>query len=101
MEKEIALELRQIIRASSRELTEEVKWGFPCYTAGGKCVCGFMDMKTSVNFVLYRGAELDDPGGLIEGTGKLMRHVKLFTLKDIHKPAFTKFIKESIKLVKE
>ena len=38
--KEIALELRQIIRASSRELTEEVKWGFPCYTAGGKCVCG-------------------------------------------------------------
>ena len=98
---DIARELRQVIRNASRELTEEVKWGFPCYTADGKCVCGFMDMKTSINFVLYRGAELDDPDNLIEGTGKLMRHVKLFMPRDINKPAFTKFIKESIRLVKE
>lgn len=99
--KDVAKELRQVILAASRELTEEVKWGWPCYTADGKCVCGFMDMKTSVNFVLYVGAELDDPDGLIEGTGKLMRHVKLRGVEDIRKPAFMKFIKESIRLVKE
>ena len=99
--KDVAEELREVISTASRELTEEVKWGFPCYTAGGRCICGFMAMKDSVNFVLYQGANLDDPSGLIEGTGKSMRHVKLRSVKDIRKPAFTKFIKESIRLAKE
>src|SRR6476620_7432802 len=30
-----------------------------------------------VNVGFFRGAEIDDPGGLLEGTGKLMRHVTL------------------------
>src|SRR6476620_10439499 len=85
---EVAAELRQVIRTASRELKEEVKWGWPCYTAGGKCICGFMDMRETVNFVLYLGAHLDDPHGLIEGTGKAMRHVKLRSLKDLRRPAF-------------
>lgn len=99
--KVVAVRLRQLIRSSSRELTEDVKWGWPCYTAGGKCVCGFMAMTDTVNFVLYLGADLDDPHDLIEGTGTSMRHVKLRGPKDIRKPAFTKFIKDSIQLVKK
>ncbi len=99
--KDVAEELREVISTASRELTEEVKWGWPCYTAGGKCICGFMAMKETVNFVLYQGANLNDPSGLIEGTGKSMRHVKLRSLRDIRQPAFAKFIKESLRLVKE
>jgi hypothetical protein len=30
-----------------------------------------------VNVGFFHGAALDDPGGLLEGTGKRMRHVKL------------------------
>lgn len=30
-----------------------------------------------VNVGFFRGAELDDPDGLLEGAGKYMRHVKL------------------------
>jgi hypothetical protein len=30
-----------------------------------------------VNVGFFRGAELDDPDGLLEGTGRFMRHVKL------------------------
>ncbi len=32
---------------------------------------------THANVGFFRGAELDDPAGLLEGTGKRMRHVKL------------------------
>ncbi|MEO8308700.1 MAG: DUF1801 domain-containing protein [Pseudomonadota bacterium] len=32
---------------------------------------------THVNVGFYRGANLDDPAGLLEGFGKRMRHVKL------------------------
>lgn len=33
--------------------------------------------KAHVNVGFFRGAELVDPEGLLEGTGKFMRHVKL------------------------
>jgi hypothetical protein len=33
--------------------------------------------KAHVNVGFFRGAELADPTGLLEGTGKFMRHVKL------------------------
>ncbi len=32
-----------------------------------------------VNLQLHRGTELTDPAGLLEGTGKAMRHVKIQT----------------------
>jgi hypothetical protein len=67
--KDVTAALREVVRSASRKLTEEVKWGWPCYTAGGKCICGFMAMRDTVNFVLYLGADLDDPDGLIERCG--------------------------------
>src|SRR5205085_8602359 len=33
--------------------------------------------KAHVNVGFFRGAEIADPNGLLEGTGKRMRHVKL------------------------
>jgi len=33
--------------------------------------------KDHVNVGFFHGAALDDPAGLLEGTGKRMRHVKL------------------------
>jgi hypothetical protein len=33
--------------------------------------------KDHVNVGFFRGAEIPDPKGLLEGTGKFMRHVKL------------------------
>src|SRR6266480_3329383 len=34
--------------------------------------------KAHVNVGFFRGAEIADPEGLLEGTGKFMRHVKLW-----------------------
>jgi len=36
-----------------------------------------------VSLILFRGAVLDDPDGLLEGTGALVRHVKLRSLEDL------------------
>jgi hypothetical protein len=39
---------------------------------------GYVDaFRAHVNVGFFFGAELDDPAGLLEGTGKRMRHVKL------------------------
>lgn len=40
-----------------------------------------------VNLGFYYGADLPDPTGLLEGTGKLMRHVKISDLAQLEDPA--------------
>ena len=40
-----------------------------------------------VNVQLADGAELPDPTGIVEGTGKRIRHVKCRTLDDVARPA--------------
>ena len=40
-----------------------------------------------VNLAFFRGAELDDPERLLEGTGKGMRHVTVKSVGDINEDA--------------
>lgn len=39
--------------------------------------------KEWVSLVLFRGAALDDPDGLLEGSGTMVRHVKLRSLDEL------------------
>lgn len=43
--------------------------------------------KTYVNLMFSRGVEIFDPEGLLEGTGKKARHIKLKIKEDILNPA--------------
>ena len=45
-----------------------------------------------VNVGFFRGAELADPNGLLEGTGKFMRHVKLRPEREVDATALLKLI---------
>jgi len=45
-----------------------------------------------VNVGFFRGAEIADPHGLLEGTGKLMRHVKLGPGREVQSRALTGLI---------
>lgn len=42
--------------------------------------------KDHVNVGFFRGSTLSDPGGLMQGTGKLGRHVKLFPFTPVSNP---------------
>ena len=48
--------------------------------------------KAHVNVGFFRGAELADPDGLLEGAGKFMRHVKCRPEFDIDTEALVKLI---------
>ena len=47
-----------------------------------------------VNFQLADGAVLADPDGLIEGTGKRIRHVKCRSVEDVARPALRAILDE-------
>jgi len=45
-----------------------------------------------VNVGFFHGAALDDPAGLLEGTGKRMRHVKLVWAQPVNAAALSELI---------
>jgi len=49
--------------------------------------------KAHVNVGFFRGAEIADPDGMLEGNGKFMRHVKLRPEHDVDATALRKLIK--------
>jgi hypothetical protein len=52
--------------------------------------------KSWVNLQLADGAELPDPNGLIEGTGKRIRHIKIRSVADASSPAVVAAIRAQL-----
>jgi hypothetical protein len=48
--------------------------------------------KSHINLGFYYGSELPDPEHLLEGTGDLMRHIKIRTPEDLQNPAVRQII---------
>ena len=55
--------------------------------------CYISAQKNDVNLGFYYGAELPDPEELLQGTGKLLRHVKIREAKAIRSPALRRLLK--------
>lgn len=67
----------------------------------GAIAFGYVNVFTShVNVGFLQGAELPDPHGLLEGTGKFMRHVKIRPGESIDDDGLTKLIAEAYTDVK-
>lgn len=73
----IALQWFKVMRECGDQVRELLHDGCPvaCF---GDAPFGYVNVFTShVNVGFFRGAALADPARLLEGSGKLMRHVKL------------------------
>lgn len=93
----IVNELRAIVKKAAPKATEAYKWAQPVYEWNGPMIW-IRAYKSYVNIGFWRGTEMQDKHGLLEGDGDRMRHVKLMTAKDIKKGALTDYIKQGIKL---
>jgi hypothetical protein len=88
---QVAAELDRIVMEVAPQAGKVIKWVQPTYEDHG-LLCYFKAFKTHVNFGFFRGAELDDPDGLLEGTGEKMRHVKLKSLEDVNEEALKRLV---------
>lgn len=66
-----------LIRACGDDVRELLHDGHPTACVGDAAFAYVNAFTAHVNVGFFRGAELADPGHLLEGTGKYMRHVKL------------------------
>ncbi len=87
---------RALILALDPEMSEAVKWGAPCYMFKGRNQFALMRHRTYVNLQIENGAALDDPGGLIEGEGKSMRHVKLKSERDVEQAELMPLLRQAL-----
>ena len=67
----------EAMRACGDDVQELLHDGHPTACVGDAAFAYVNAFKAHVNVGFFRGAELADPDGLLEGTGKFMRHVKL------------------------
>ncbi|MEZ4294789.1 MAG: DUF1801 domain-containing protein [Polyangiaceae bacterium] len=71
-----------LVRAVVPEVEIAIKWGQPVFSHKGLMAFARAN-KGHVTFGFWRGAELRDPEGVLEGDGDLMRHVKIARLDDV------------------
>src|SRR5262245_25871098 len=57
--------------------------------------CYIAPQKNHVNLGFMYGADLPDPENLLEGSGRLLRHIKIKNLADLERPAVRTLIQDA------
>ncbi|GJL79189.1 MAG: hypothetical protein NPINA01_21780 [Nitrospinaceae bacterium] len=82
----------EVMRDCGEDVRELLHDGHPTACVDDVAFAYVNAFKAHVNVGFFRGAELADPNGLLEGTGKFMRHVKVRPEGDVDTMALTKLI---------
>ena len=82
----------EVMRRCGDDVRELLHDGHPTACIGDAAFAYVNAFTAHVNVGFFRGAELVDPDGLLEGTGKFMRHVKLRPDRDVDPAAVRKLI---------
>jgi hypothetical protein len=79
---ELVQAARQVIYMQAPEVAERVMYGGLMFSAPAQ-FCGVFAYSEHVSVEFGRGCDLADPHGVLEGSGKFRRHIKLRNLADI------------------
>jgi hypothetical protein len=82
----------RVIRDCGDDVRELLHDGHPTACVGDAAFAYVNAFKAHVNVGFFRGAGIADPKGLLEGTGRFMRHVKLSPERDVDSAALMTLI---------
>jgi hypothetical protein len=88
----IACHWFEVMRKCGSDVRELLHDGHPTACVNDAAFAYVNAFKAHVNVGFFRGAEIADPEGLLEGTGKFMRHVKLKPGSDVDTSALERLI---------
>ena len=91
----------EVMRGCGDDVRELLHDGHPTACIGDAAF-GYVNAFTAhVDVGFFRGAEIDDPRRLLEGTGRFMRHVKLRPGRDVDAVALARLIETAYTDMKE
>ena len=88
----IARQWFEVMRDCGDDVQELLHDGHPTACVADAAFAYVNVFRAHVNVGFFRGAELADPNGLLEGTGKFMRHVKLRPESDVDSRALVELV---------
>jgi hypothetical protein len=94
---DVAQRLVDLVKQAVPEASASIKWSQPVFELGGP-FCYIKPAKNHVNLGFWWGVKMDDPEGLLQGTGEKMRHIKINGLDDVKPEKLIIYIKQSAAL---
>tara|TARA_R110002072_G_scaffold302758_2_gene488481 strand:+ start:6689 stop:7087 length:399 start_codon:yes stop_codon:yes gene_type:complete len=82
----------EVMRGCGLDVCELLHDGHPTACVGDAAFAYVNAFQAHVNVGFFRGAELQDPSGLLVGAGKYMRHVKLRPGEDLDAAALLELV---------
>ena len=73
-------------------------WKIVRYAVDGENVVGIGTFSKHASIFFYRGRDLDDSSGLLQGSGKESRFVTLRSAADVELPAVKKLVRTAFKI---
>ncbi len=102
----LALALREVVLEEAPEAIESLVNGYAVaigFSFTGKPMkdgfCHVVTYKNCVNLGFNRGALLADDEGVLEGSGKLIRHLRINDHDDLDRPLVRRFLRAAIEQV--
>ncbi len=93
----VVRDLVELVRATAPEATGSIKWAQPVFESNGPAIWVRAYPRTaSIGF--WRGAEMDDPDGLLLGEGDRMRHVTVAEGQVVPREAVARYVRQAIAL---
>ena len=94
----VAPKADEIAYQSRRSEWASMIWHLARYAVGGKNVVGIGVFRKHAALYFYRGTELQDTGGVLEGGGKQMRSIRLLAPADVARPAVKQLVRRAFAL---
>ena len=98
MVKALAPKAEEISYRSQPPRSSTYMWKIIRYAVDGENVVGIGTFPKYATLFFYRGRELDDGSGLLEGGGKDTRFIRLHTSADAERPAVKRLVRKAFKL---
>jgi hypothetical protein len=96
--KAVAPKADEISYQSEPPRSSTYMWKIVRYAVDGQNVVGIGTFPRHSTLFFYRGRELDDGGGLLEGSGRDSRFITLKAPADVERPAVKRLLREAFKL---
>ena len=96
--KEAAPKADEVTYNSSEPRSSGMMWKLVRYAVDGSNVVGIGTFTNHASLFFYRGRELDEGSGLLQGSGKDSRFITLRTPADAEQPAVKRLVKKAFRL---
>jgi len=98
--KEAAPDADEITYRSTPPRSKSAMWKIVRYAVDGVNVVGVGTFTDHSTMFFYRGRDLDDGSGLLQGSGKDSRFVTLNAPADVERPAIKRLVRQAFKLAR-